>query len=345
MKLMDKNWAIFMEGALGERHGKMGDGVLRFGRQHVVCVIDSRHAGKTVGELLPLDSSVPVVATLERALELGAEVLLLGIAPSGGRLPQEWVPVIQQALLRGMSLVNGLHDRMGDRFKESLSTDGRQCIWDIRIPAKEYPVGTARAALLPNKRVLMIGTDMAVGKMTAGLSLLNRLIDQGLKASFVATGQVGIAITGSGIPLDAIKVDQACGAVQEAVLEHRDSDIVIVEGQGSLAHPGSTATLPLMRGSCPTHLILCHRAGQSANEIAPEVPIPPLKHFLRLNQEVASILGGLPHPEILGIALNTSHLNESVAREAIAATQTETGLPVTDPVRFGPEPLSEGLVS
>lgn len=333
-----------MEGALGERNGKMGDGVIRFGRQEVVCVIDSRHHGKTVGDVLPIKSDIPIVATVARAHALGAQVLLLGIAPSGGRLPLEWEPDLKAALLRGMSLVNGLHDRLEDRFASFITDDNHQRIWDIRKDDTHYGIGTARASRLRNKRVLMIGTDMAVGKMTAGLVLNRWLNDHGRSSSFLATGQVGITITGAGIPLDAIKVDQAAGAVEELVMTADLSDVLIIEGQGSLAHPGSTATLPLMRGSCPTHLILCHRAGMAFNEIATEVAIPPLRDFIRLNQEVASIQGSLPRPEALGIALNTSHLSEEDARVAVRNTEEETGLPVTDFVRFGPEPVGRKLL-
>ncbi len=342
---MQKRWAIYMEGALGERNGKMGDGILRFGPQEVVCIIDSRHVGKRAGEVLPLESEVPVVEGLEEALALGAEVLLLGIAPSGGRLPEAWETVIRSALSHGMSLVNGLHDRLEDRLSGYRRDPGNQVIWDIRHCDRSYPIGTAKASRLRNKRVLMIGTDMAVGKMTSGLLLQRWLLDQGVNAAFVATGQVGMAITGQGIPLDAIKVDQACGAVEEEVLAHADADLVIVEGQGSLAHPGSTATLPLLRGTCPTHLILCHRAGTRYNEIVPSVPIPPLDDFIRLNQDVADILGGLPRPQAAGIFLNTSHLSGDRAQEAIAENQRRYGLPVCDAVRQGPAEIGHFLLN
>ena len=128
----------------------------------------------------------------------------------------------------------------------------------MREPAFIPQVGSAKAALLSNKRVLMIGTDMAVGKMTTGLELYRWTKQQGISTGFIATGQVGITIMGKGIPLDAFIVDRACGAAETMVMGEEGKDIVFVEGQGSLANPGSTATLPLMRGTCPTHLVLCH---------------------------------------------------------------------------------------
>ena len=103
----------------------------------------------------------------------------------------------------------------------------------------------------------MVGTDMACGKMTTALEFFSWFKEKGLNTGFIATGQIGITITGDGIPLDAFKVDHACGAVETKVLENSNKDLIIIEGQGSLLHPGSTATLPLIRGSCPTHLILC----------------------------------------------------------------------------------------
>ena len=148
-----------------------------------------------------------------------------------------------------MSIINGLHDQISPVFSKHIINDN-QWIWDTRVPKFIPQIGSARSAELKNKRILMIGTDMAAGKMTVGLELYSYLIEKKINAGFVATGQVGITVTGKGIPLDAYKLDHACGAVETAVLEQKEKDIVIVEGQGSILHPGSTATLPLMRGTC-----------------------------------------------------------------------------------------------
>ena len=328
-----------MEGALDNDSGKMGFGLMRFSKHPIVCVIDSNYAQKTVQEAVGLPYSIPVVATVDEAIALQSEILVLGIAPSGGRFPAEWDAPISHALENGLSLINGLHDNLNARFGHLL-THNR--IWDVRKPAHSYPIATAKAAELKNKRILMVGTDMAAGKMTAGLELYAALQKKGIKVGFVPTGQIGITLMGNGIPLDAIKVDQAAGAVEQAVLEQSDKDIVIIEGQGSLAHPGSTATLPLMRGSQPTHLILCHKAAHTHLRYpVSHVPIPPLDEFIQLNEAVTRVCGSLNEAKCIGVALNTVGLDKEAALNKIKEIESLTGLPTTDVVLVGAEKLVE----
>jgi len=333
--------AIFMEGNLDSDYGKMGFGVMRYARNPIVCVVDSAHAGMRVCDACELPFEYPVVGGMRAAAELGAEVLIIGIAPSGGRVAAEWEDALAECLQLGMSLVNGLHDALSERFAHLLRP-GRW-IWDVRRPAFTPPIAAARAAALPNKRVLLVGADMAIGKMSAGLEIHRWLRAQGCDAAFLATGQVGITITGRGIPLDAFKLDHACGAVEAMVLEARGHAIVLIEGQGSLLHPGSSATLSLMRGSCATHLIMCHRARMTRLRAPNSVQIPPLKDFIRFNEEVASACGALTAAVTIGIALNTAALRESEARAEIAKVERETGLPAADVVRFDAGKLGQLL--
>lgn len=334
--------AIYMEGALDNDSGKMGFGLMRFSKHPIVCVIDSTYANKTVEEAVGLPYSIPVVESVDAAITLKAEILALGIAPSGGRFPEAWDLPITHALNSGLSLINGLHDDLNARFGYLLN---KNRIWDVRKPAPSYPIATAKAAQLKNTRILMIGTDMAAGKMTAGLELYTALKKKGEKVGFVPTGQIGITLMGNGIPLDAIKVDQAAGAVEQAVLEQQDQDIIIIEGQGSLAHPGSTATLPLIRGAQPTHFIICHKAAHSHLRFpVSHVPIPPLKEFIELNEAVASVCGTLSPTKTIGIALNTVGMDKKEALLKIDEVQKQTGLPTTDVVLLGAKALVDALL-
>jgi len=336
----EQRLAIFMSGYLGDRNGKMGYGILRFSPNPVVCVIDPKHAGKTVCDVIAMPRNAPVVATVEEARALGAEVVVLGVAPSGGLLPPEWLQQIDAAVRLGMSVVNGLHDVLATRYP---SLPAGQFVWDIRREPPGLGVGSGQARLLPNRRILMVGTVMACGKMTAGLVIVKEARQRGLRADFVATGQIGITIWGKGVPLDAVKIDYACGAVEKAVLEVGQNELIVVEGQGSILHPGSSATLPLIRGTCPTHLVLCHRAGMETLSRQTWVRIPPLEQIARLYEEITHVCGALPGARTLGIALNTELLNAEQARQAVDETQRRTGLPTTDAVRFGVGNLVDAL--
>lgn len=335
--------ALFMEGAFGEAHGKMGYGAIRFLPNPIAAVIDSRFAGSSTGDHMNLPRSVPIVASVEEAHAEGATVLVLGIAPSGGRLPEEWKAAIDRAISLGMSLVNGLHEPMSGQYPHL--AEG-QWVWDIRVEPEGLGPGQGRTATLSNRRLLMVGTDMAIGKMTAGLEIMSDAKNRGVKASFVATGQIGILLTGGGIPLDAIRVDYACGAVENEVLKHADSELVVVEGQGSLVHPGSTSNLPLLRGTMPTHIVLCHRMGQTHLMRVEHVAIPPLPDLIRLYEAVANCCGSFPAAKVIGIALNSSECSDDAAALAeCERISAETGLPCVDPIRHGSARLVDAVMA
>ena len=335
--------AIWMEASIDDDFGKMGISASRYLKNDIVCVIDSIYAGKTISDVSFIKKDIPIVNCLKDARELGANVVLLGVLTSGGIRPKSWDLFIKESLEMGMSIINGLHDQVNPDFSK-YRVNKEQWIWDTRVPQFTPKIGSAKASDLKNKRVLMIGTDMAAGKMTVGLELYSYLINKNINVGFVATGQVGITITGSGIPLDAYKLDHACGAVESAVLDQKDKDIVIVEGQGSILHPGSSATLPLMRGTCPTHMILCHIARNNSLRSLENIKIPDLKKFIDLNEQLASVIGTYPNAKVLGVALNTIEMENNEALKMIKKVEENTGLPSTDVIRYGGDKIFDKLL-
>lgn len=334
--------ALYMEGAVGEPSGKMGYGVLRYSPNPVACVVDSKTAGQSISEITGIPRECPIVATLEEAVALGAEAMVLGIAPPGGQIPAEWFPFIDRAVELGLSLINGLHGTLAPRYAEL--REG-QFVWDVRVEPPGLGVGSAAAAKLTNRRLLMIGTDMAIGKMTAGLEIVREARRRGISTEFVATGQIGIVVWGRGVPLDAVRLDFASGAIEREVMACANADLVVVEGQGALIHPGSTANLPLLRGSCATHLVLCHRAGQETLRRLPEIRIPDLREYVRLYQELGEACGSFPRPVLSGVALNTVELrSDSDARAECERVGEYLGVPCTDPIRFGAGVLVDSVI-
>ncbi len=332
---------IHFDDQMARRNGKMGHGVLRFTTNPVIACIDRHHSGQRSNEVLGFGPDCPVVANVDEALAIGGEVLVLGMAPSGGRLPPHLFKEIDRAVEGGLSIANGLHQPLGPRYQKLSSG---QWVWDLRVEPEGLGIATAQAATLSNRRLLTVGTDMAIGKMTAGIEVWREAKRRGVHSSFLATGQIGIFVSGTGIALDAIRVDYASGAVERMVLAAADADLQIIEGQGSILHPGSTSTLPLLRGSCPTHLLLCHRAGAKTVE-GYDILIPPLLELMSLYEDLASTCGSFPRPKTIGVALNTAGLDEDHAQRALNAIIEETGLPATDPLLFGVSPLVDVLLS
>ena len=325
--------AILLEDGIKGKHGKTGLAFLRYSNTKIVTVIDRSCAGKSLTELTQIDCDVPIVSDVREALVYGVDVLLIGIAPSGGKLPSNLAREIETAIDAGVSIINGLHTLLQPQHP---NLRPGQWIWDIRQEPPGLSIGRAKAKSLSAARILTVGTDMAIGKMSTSIEIHRAALAAGIKAQFVATGQAGIAISGQGIALDAVRVDFAAGAVEQTVIDlAKDKELVVIEGQGSLLHPGSTATLPLIRGSQPTGLILVHRAGAKQIRDLPEISIPPLPEVIKLYETVASAGGTFGDVKVKAIALNTFGMDRDTAKQQIQSTAQLTGLPCSDVVRFG----------
>jgi uncharacterized NAD-dependent epimerase/dehydratase family protein len=338
--------AILLHQGTQSSRGKTGLSLLRYSALPIVAVIDQDCAGGELASLTGIQRSVPIVASVAAALAYQPTALAIGLAPSGGALPQPWQQEVQQAVAAGLSVVNGLHTPMSEDPALTALLHDQAWIWDVRREPAGLTVGSAQARLLSCLRVLTVGTDMSIGKMSTSLELHRAARARGLKSRFLATGQTGLMLGEDGVPLDAVRIDFAAGAVEQLVMRYgSDYDILQIEGQGSLVNPASTATLPLLRGSQPTHLILVHRAGQTQIQSFPHITIPPLPQVIELYETVAAAGGAFAAAKITAIALNTHHLSQVAARQSIAAVEQETHLPCTDPIRFGAEPLLEAILA
>ena len=337
---------ILADGDFGPMTSKTANSVIRYLPERSVGVLDRQHAGKTAQDILGFGGNIPVVGSMREGLALGPSAVLVGIAPQGGRLPNEWRGWLAEALDGGCDLWSGLHTFLSDDpvLAAKAQASGRK-ILDLRRPPADLPVASGAAKTVEPYVVLTVGTDCNVGKMTAQLQLARELNAGGLRTRFVATGQTGIMIEGWGIAVDAVISDFVAGAAERLVLQGSEgADVVLVEGQGSINHPGySAVTLGLLHGSCPDGMILCH---QSSREYigdyreAAWLRIPPLSEYIRLYQTIGSAV----HPtRVIGISLNTYDLSDRAARQACEAASRETGLPATDPVRFDPAPLIDAV--
>ena len=340
--------AILAEGAFEWHYGKTATGVIRYGKDTVVAVIDSTKAGMDVAQALRanLGRGIPVVRDIREALAFQPDTLLIGIAPMGGALPDAWRWQLLAAIDAGLDIISGLHFFLSDDAELRAAAEQKGVtIWDVRRTPDKNRV----AQFLPHRQgshtVLMVGSDCAVGKMTVALELDREAQRRGLNSGFVATGQTGIMISGNGLPVDRIISDFVAGMVEEMVLDFTNQhDWVFVEGQGALNHPGySPVTLGLIHGSMPDAMIFCHIAGATAIEGYTYCPLPPLKRMIAFNEDTVSWVRPDRPCKVAGIALMTHHLGEQEARDAVKHVEDETGLPATDAIRFGVSNLMDAL--
>jgi len=333
---------IVADGQFGPLTSKTANSCIRYFPERIVAVLDR------VQDVLGFGGAIPVVHDFERALALGPTAVLIGIAPRGGQLPPEWRGWIKTAITRGLDIWSGLHTFIGDDPELGPLARARGVrVFDARKPPPDVGIADGRAAEVHAYVILSVGSDCNVGKMTALLELRTALTARGHRARFAATGQTGIFIEGWGTAVDAVIADFIAGAAEQLVLRAaEDADIVLVEGQGSLIHPGySGVTLGLLHGACPDALILCHQATRDFigdyHGREPWVRIPPLAEMVEIYERAAA---PVRPARVIGISLNTFDLDEGSARAAVERAAQETGLPATDPVRFGSEPLVEAVV-
>lgn len=336
--------AILAEGKFNVLAAKTAVGVIRYSPHDVVAVIDSTNAGKTVEQVLGFGGDIPVVATVQEAISLNPDVLLIGIAPTGGQLPQEWRSIVNDAIEARLEVWSGLHSFLADdpEFRELAELRGVR-LWDVRRPRPDLIVGSGKALNAKAFVVLAVGSDCNVGKMTVSLELQKLAGERGYKAGFVATGQTGILIEGRGTPLDAIPGDFMPGEVERLVMEldEEGSEIIFVEGQGSIVHPGfGSVTLGLMLGAMPDAYILCHQPSRKNFRPESDIDLPKLPMVVRQYEDLMEFYRG---PKVAGVALNTFDLSEEQAVEQEKAIEAELGLPTVDPIRHGCEKLWNAL--
>lgn len=273
--------------------------------------------------------------TPAQARAQGARSMVIGVANMGGRILDSWMPSLLEALQAGLDLVAGMHTRLVDTPALVAAAERHQRrLIDVRTPPAGIPTASGRKR--SGKRLLAVGTDCALGKKYTALALARAFKQRGLSADFRATGQTGIMIAGSGMPMDAVVSDFEAGAAEvlspDAAPDHWD----VIEGQGSLFHPAYAAvSLGLLHGSQPDVIVVCHEPGRIHVMGLPSFALPSLEETIELNLR----LGRRTNPAIRcgGVSLNTSMLSEAEARELFAAESQRLGVPVADPIRGGPE--------
>ena len=263
----------------------------------------------------------------------GARSLVIGVANAGGVIPEHWVAALTSALEAGLDIVAGMHSRLGDipALRAVAERLGRRLI-DVRTPPENIKV--ASGAKRSGRRLLTVGTDCALGKKYTALAITRGLCARGLDATFRATGQTGIMIAGSGIPIDAVVADFLAGAAEMLSPDADANHLDVIEGQGSLYHPAyASVSLGLLHGSQPDMFVVCHNPLRTAILGHPNFSVPSIEAVIE--QTVA--LGRLTNPSIrcTAISLNTSGLDDAAAEAELAATEARLGLPTADPMRAG----------
>ena len=280
---------------------------------------------------------------VEAAVKAGAKSLVIGVATVGGVIPAIWWDAIYAAARAGLDIVSGLHGSLtGNAELVAAAESSGARLVDVRVPPKGLPVGTGRKRT--GQRVLTVGTDCAVGKKYSALALTAALQKLGHRATYRATGQTGIMIAGEGIPIDAVVSDFVSGAAEVLSPDNDPDHWDVIEGQGSLFHPGYAAvSLGLLHGSQPDAIVVCHDVTRTVVSGWPNYAVPSVADCIDLNLA----LGRRTNPAIdcAGVCVNTSQLQPDKRRSYLGKLSAELGLPCVDPVIDGCDPIAELFIN
>jgi uncharacterized NAD-dependent epimerase/dehydratase family protein len=279
--------------------------------------------------------------TIAEAVAAGARTLVVGVANRGGVISPAWLSILEAALAAGMDLASGLHNLLRDEptLIAAARAHGRR-LHDVRVPDRAYPIATGKRR--SGKRLLAVGTDCSVGKMYTALSLEKAMRARGMKATFRATGQTGILITGGGVPLDAVVADFMAGSIEWLTPDAEPDHWDLIEGQGSLFHASySGVTLALIHGGAPDALVLCHEPTRPHMRGLPDYKPPTLEALRDLSLTMARIVN--PGVRVVGVAINTAAMHEEAALDYLEAVERRLGLPTVDPLRQGADRLVDAL--
>ncbi len=280
---------------------------------------------------------------LAAARVAGAKTLVIGVANRGGVISQSWKKVLVGALEEGFDLASGLHNLLRDEpdLVAVAEATGRS-LHDVRVPDVDYPIANGKKRT--GKRCLAVGTDCSVGKMYTALAMDREMKARGLKSSFRATGQTGILITGSGVPLDAVIADFMAGAVEWLTPDNDPDHWDHIEGQGSLFHVSySGVTMALIHGGQPDAMILCHEPTRPHMRGLPDYALPSLEDLRDTALHLARVAN--PACRVVGISVNTANMGEDEAQAYLAEVEGRMGLPAVDPFRYGAGRLVDALLA
>lgn len=342
-----ENAIVFCEGAFNTTNGKTAHGLVRFTeRFNIVSVVDSVYRGNDSGMVLDgRPNGIPVFGSVEEAIDYASlkkiplKFLIIGLAPDGGRLPEEARQGLITALKNKLSLVSGLHDFLSDdpEFK-NLAIEHGTAIKDIRKPPSrdELHFFSGKIEKVDCLKLAILGTDSALGKRTTAWILVHGLRKAGWKTELVGTGQTAwLQGAKYSIIFDTLVNDFVSGEIEHAVYsawEHEKPEVIVIEGQGSLLNPAYPGGFEILAAGRPDYIILQHAPRRLEYDGFPGYIIHPLEKQI----QALEIVSG---KKVIAITINHENMKPEEIQPECARITRETGLPAFDVLAFGAEEL------
>jgi len=351
-----KKAALLVHGVKDIYNAKTANSIVKYSLENILCYINFTE----IDPNLIFNTKLPLIKNLsdDELNKLGSkpDVLILCLVLPDGVLPKTWFTTINYALENNIDIINPFHFNLSD-YKELYNKFGglssnntaeitifkksKSKIFNLRISKVEHKLLTLKILEHKPKRVLAVGTDCNIGKMITTIECNKEALKRSYKSTWLATGQIGIILKGSGVCVDRIVSDFLPGVVEDLILkEDQNLDYIFIEGQGSLFQPiYACVTLGLLHGSAPDYMILCHAADRKKLRYT-NIDIPDLKKVISYYEETASIV---KPAKILAMSLNTHSLDLQSSLDLIKHYEAYLNMPVTDPIKFGATKLLDAI--
>ena len=336
-----KRFAILCHEAFNYIKNKTGNMLIRYRPDEVVAVIDREKIGSTSEEEVGVGGNTPVLGDFNATLHLDPDTLVIGNATQGGFITDEYKAEIINAMNAGCDVISGMHQFLNDDEElKNIAAQKNVKLIDLRMPPDppHFPTGTWQNRTVPV--LLIVGTDCDTGKMTTAWEVAKRLQDRGRKVEFIGTGQTGILLSGSGVPIDAVKADFMAGEIEFLIQNApKDTELVIIEGQGALTNQFyAGVTLGLMHGAMPDYMLMTHDPSRDLD--VTDFPMVSMQHVMDLHLDLMKVFR---ESKFIGINLLTFAFDEKKALDVIQKSENEFNIPTTDLIRFGDKGLIDAI--
>ena len=336
-----KRFVVLCHESFNYIKNKTGNMLIRYRPDEVVAVIDREKVGSSCEKEVGVGGDTPVLSDFNASLHLEPDTLVIGNATQGGFITEEYRQEIANALNSGCDVISGMHQFLNDdEHLKELAKQNNVKLIDLRMPPEppHFPTGSWKKRKIPV--LLIVGTDCDTGKMTSAWEITRRLIDRGRKIEFIGTGQTGILLSGSGVPIDAVKADFMAGEIEHLIDNvPKDTELVIVEGQGSLTNQFyAGVTLGLMHGAMPDYMLMTHDPSRDLD--VTDFPMTSMRHVMNLHID---LMNAFKESKFIGINLLTFAFEEEKALDVINKSQEDFGIETTDLIRFGNRGLIDAV--
>lgn len=332
---MDGTALIYCERAFGTPNGKTANGLVRHTSRYLVMgVIDSHHAGFDAGGVLENKlKQIPIYASLDEALAktiMKPRYLVIGLAPDGGRLPNEARRTIKRAIEQGLNIDSGLHEFLSeDPEFQALARQHNVQIRDIRRPPPRSQLHFFSGKIEEVKalKLAVLGTDSAIGKRTTAVRLNQALNEAGIKSELIGTGQTSwMQGVKYGIVLDSLINDFVTGEIEHAIYQawiNEHPQVILLEGQGSIAHPAYPGGFELIAAGRVDGIILQHAPARKFYDGFEKYPMSSLDREIQ-------ILELLAQKPVIALTINHEGMTGEEVSTMVQTYETTYQRPTTD---------------